>query len=353
MSTPGFTTLLMNWHLLKNLRTMPWKGVRDPYKVWLSEIILQQTRVEQGRSYYEKIISHFSTIQELAAAEDTMVFKLWEGLGYYSRCRNMLFTARYIVNECGGNFPSRYADLLKLKGVGPYTAAAIASFCFDEPVAVLDGNVFRVLSRIWGDATPIDTKEGKAHFQKLADKSIDRSRPGVYNQAIMDFGATVCTAQRPICEDCPASGICIARKKNLREVLPVKVKDKSRKFRYFNYLVVRFEDCVLVRERISSDIWRHLWEFVLIETDTQHTLDRATNKELINSVIGSAGWVLNSGLNGMPQRLTHRTIEGMFFDITVKKRIDLPGYQWIKTKNLNLYPFSRFCNQHPLLQKNT
>ena len=202
------TTLLMNWHTYVNDRKMPWVGIKDPYKIWLSEVILQQTRVEQGMAYYEKFIENFPTITSLAAAKDETVFKLWEGLGYYNRCKNLLFTARNVVNKLNGIFPTHYDDIVALKGIGPYTAAAIASFAFNQPYAVVDGNVFRVLSRLFAIDTPIDSTNGKQQFTTLAQQLLDKENAAIYNQAIMDFGATVCKPVNPLCHDCPLLSVC-------------------------------------------------------------------------------------------------------------------------------------------------
>ena len=189
---------------------MPWKGEKDPYKIWLSEIILQQTRVEQGLNYYHRFIKTFPDVHQLGKAPDAKVFKLWEGLGYYTRCRNLIATARYISKELNGEFPAAYDEIKALKGIGPYTAAAISSFAFNLPHAVVDGNVFRVLSRIYGIQTPIDSTEGKKYFTRLANEKLDKELPGVYNQAIMDFGAIVCKPASPLCGDCVFNKICFA-----------------------------------------------------------------------------------------------------------------------------------------------
>jgi A/G-specific adenine glycosylase len=202
-----FAAALLHWHSKDNTRDMPWKGEKDPYKIWLSEIILQQTRVEQGLSYYRRFVDAFPTISALATANETKVFKLWEGLGYYSRCKNLIATAKKINNEFGAVFPDQYQDILQLKGVGPYTAAAIASFAFDLPHAVLDGNVFRVLARYFGVAIPIDSTRGRHYFTQLANQLLDKRRPGIYNQALMDFGALVCKPQSPLCRQCPLKTI--------------------------------------------------------------------------------------------------------------------------------------------------
>ena len=191
----------MYWNRHQNKRKMPWKGEKDPYKIWLSEIILQQTRVEQGLKYYEKFISTFSDIHKLAAAKDEKIYKLWEGLGYYSRCKNLIETARFISKKLNGKFPDAFEDILSLKGVGNYTASAIASFAYNQPYAVVDGNVFRVLSRFFGIKKPIDSTEGKKLFSGLAFELLDKKRPGIYNQALMDFGAVICKPY-PLCNSC-------------------------------------------------------------------------------------------------------------------------------------------------------
>jgi A/G-specific adenine glycosylase len=198
-----FTKQLLHWNSTQNNRQMPWKGEKDPFKIWLSEIILQQTRVDQGRAYYDRFVSTFPNIKKLASASEKKVFKLWEGLGYYSRCKNLIATARFITKEKQGKFPETYEEILSLKGIGPYTAAAIASFAFNLPHAVVDGNVFRVLSRFFGIDIPVDNSNGKKIFSKLAESLLNSRQPGIYNQAIMDFGAVICKPQNPLCLSCP------------------------------------------------------------------------------------------------------------------------------------------------------
>jgi len=218
---------------------MPWKGEKNPYLIWLSEIILQQTRVEQGWEYYNRFVSTYPTVDTLAAAPLDEVMKLWEGLGYYSRCRNLHETAKFISEKLSGQFPSTYQELLSLKGVGAYTAAAIGSFAFDIPVAVVDGNVQRIISRYFGICTPIDTAQGKKLYSDLASKLLDTNSPALYNQAIMDFGATICKPQQPLCKDCPFNKECEAFTYGNVKMLPVKQKKLVRKQRYFNYFLVK------------------------------------------------------------------------------------------------------------------
>ncbi|MEO6833994.1 MAG: A/G-specific adenine glycosylase, partial [Chitinophagaceae bacterium] len=237
---------------------LPWKGENAPYKIWLSEIILQQTRAEQGIPYYLRFVEHYPTIIELAHAPDDEVFRLWQGLGYYARCRNMLFTARKIANDFGGKFPDNYQEIRELKGVGNYTAAAIASFAFGLPYAVLDGNVYRVLSRYFGIETAIDSTEGKAIFQPLADDVLDKKNPAAFNQAIMDLGAIICLPKHPECSACPVSSACIAKENDLIKLLPVKSKKVKVQERYFNFLLLQFEDKFWLHRREEKGIWKGL-----------------------------------------------------------------------------------------------
>ena len=260
-----FTRLLLKWNRQDNKRAMPWKGEKDPYKVWLSEVILQQTRVEQGWNYYEKFIRAYPTIKKLAVAGDEDVFKLWEGLGYYTRCKNLLHTARVIAGKFNGNFPSDYNSIASLKGIGSYTASAIASFCFDLPHAVVDGNVLRVLARFFGIHTPIDTTEGKKYFTGLAQSCLDKKNPGEYNQAIMDFGATICKPA-PLCNICPLKKYCVAFRSKQVSDLPVKSNRLQKKERWFSYFIFIAAGKKFMQQRTAKDIWQHLYEFYPFET---------------------------------------------------------------------------------------
>lgn len=316
MKQQPFTKLLLQWHKNENKRQMPWKGEKDPYKVWLSEVILQQTRVEQGLSYYEKFIKIYPSIQLLAAANDEDVFKLWEGLGYYTRCRNVLFTARFIANNLNGKFPSNYEDILALKGVGVYTASAIASFCFNMPYAVVDGNVFRVLSRIFGNNTPIDSIEGKREFTALAQQLLDKKNAGAYNQAIMDFGATVCKPMLPLCSKCPLQNICIAYEKGIVNTLPVKEKTLVKKTRWFTYIIFEKDKKTFIHKRTAKDIWQNLYEFYLLETDDnpQWNVERV-EEWCANMKIKNEGIEI---VKAKSQQLTHQTIKGYFINMSLK-----------------------------------
>ena len=261
-----FSNKLIYWYLL-NDRDLPWRKTRNPYFIWLSEIMLQQTRVQQGLSYYLVFTKEFPTVFDLANAPESKVLKLWQGLGYYSRARNLHATAQYIASELNGIFPSNYLDLLKLKGIGDYTASAIASICFKQPEAVVDGNVYRVLARYFGKQTPINSSLGIKEFKTLAQRLIDPKQPGEYNQAIMDFGALHCKPQNPLCESCPIQDSCVAFATNTIKELPVKEKKTKVTKRYFNYLVLLTkENQTILTKRNGKGIWEGLYEFPLLET---------------------------------------------------------------------------------------
>ncbi|MBX3256925.1 MAG: A/G-specific adenine glycosylase [Chitinophagaceae bacterium] len=314
-----FRKKLLEWNKNSNKRDMPWKGEKDPYKIWLSEIILQQTRVEQGWNYYLKFIEHFSTITQLAKAPETKVFKLWEGLGYYSRCRNLIATAKIIDTGYGGKFPTDYDNILALKGIGPYTAAAIASFAFNLPYAVVDGNVQRIIARFFGIDIPADTTKGKQVFNQLAFDLLDKKNPGLYNQAIMDFGATVCKPQAPLCNECPLAGKCIALKEKKVGLLPVKEKKILKKNRWFYYLVLHFGGKLYVRQRLEKDIWQHLHEFYLLESNKPLTIEALKKTAALKFIFGQKQSVILSVSKEYKQQLTHQTLHGMFIEVQLSK----------------------------------
>ncbi len=264
-----FSKKLIKWYL-QNKRDLPWRGSKNPYYIWLSEIMLQQTRVAQGLPYYLKFVSAFPTVQDLANASEDEVLKLWQGLGYYSRARNLHFTAKYISEQLNGKFPESFSELLKLKGVGDYTASAIASICFNEPTAVVDGNVYRVLSRVFGIELPINSTQGIKHFKAMAQQLIDTNDPGTFNQAIMEFGARYCVPQNPNCESCIFNESCVAFAERKVSMLPVKPKKIRIKKRYFNYIVFLTKDQnTYLKQRTGKGIWHKLYEFPLIESDNE------------------------------------------------------------------------------------
>lgn len=326
-------------------RPLPWKGVRDPYLIWLSEIILQQTRVEQGLPYFEKFAAQYPTVRQLADAPEEELFKLWEGLGYYSRARNLHATAKYIANDLNGRFPDTYEGIRALKGVGDYTAAAIASFAYRLPHAVVDGNVYRVLSRIFGIETPIDTPAGKREFTALATRLLDPAAPDAFNQAMMDFGATHCLPRLPKCSQCPFSTECVARTAGRVAVLPVKSKTLQRRDRFFLYLVFKSGDRTLVRRREDKDIWQNLWEFPLLELPALPD-GRAEAERLIDERFfpqgRPAGMQIVRTSQPMRQTLTHQQISAIFCEIDlpeslqslVKEQVECPEGQWELFQNL-------------------
>ncbi|GGC08300.1 A/G-specific adenine glycosylase [Dyadobacter sediminis] len=260
-----FNKKLKSWYL-KNHRPLLWRQTTDPYKIWLSEIILQQTRVAHGTPYYEKFLHHYPTVFDLANADERDVLRLWQGLGYYSRARNMHFTARQIVNEYGGRFPETAAKLSKLKGLGNYTAAAIASFAFGEAVAAIDGNVYRVMSRIFGIQSDMLSNEGKKEFAALAKELVSHEDPATYNQAMIEFGAIQCVPVSPDCSVCPFNDICYAYAFKMQNQLPVKSKKGAVKKRFFNYFIIQKGEKLALRERTAKDIWKGLYDFFLVES---------------------------------------------------------------------------------------
>ncbi len=284
-----FSKKILNWYS-KNKRSLPWRTSKDPYKIWLSEIILQQTRVAQGTPYYLKFIEHFPTVFELAQASEEQVLKLWQGLGYYSRARNLHQTAKIIATEYKGVFPKGYEELLKLKGVGDYTASAIASICYNEPKAVVDGNVFRVLSRFYGVDLPINSSKGIKYFKELAEKVMDVEAIRDYNQGIMEFGAMQCIPRNPNCDNCPLNEGCVALQKQKIDLLPVKLKKLKVKKRFFNYVIPLYQNeekqfKTIIEQRTKKGIWQNLWQFPLIESDKELTLQRLKSRlaEVISS----------------------------------------------------------------------
>ena len=345
----AFVSRLLVWNKNVNKRQMPWKGEKDPYKIWVSEIILQQTRVEQGLGYFNRFIAALPTVFHLAAASEQQVFKLWEGLGYYSRCRNLIATAKHIVNDLGGVFPQTYDELLSLKGVGPYTAAAIASFAFNGPHAVLDGNVYRVLSRIYAEETPVDGTEGKILFSKLAQNILPEKKAGEYNQALMDFGATVCKPL-PECDLCFFNDKCLAFLSRKQALLPVKAKKGTVKSRWFYYFILQSGNNIAIRLREGKDIWQGLYETVLIETANEW--DKATWMKALEKEFGLTpdSYSVISANAKIQQRLTHQLIHFYFIHLELNTQIPINGFKWVSKTELAKFPFPKTLATY--LQKN-
>jgi len=340
-----FSEKLLDWNKKTNRRSMPWKGEKDPYKIWMSEIILQQTRVEQGLAYYNRYIKKYPTIKKLAAAPETAIFKLWEGLGYYSRCKNLVATARFITTELDGEFPGTYDAILKLKGIGPYTAAAIASFAYNLPHAVVDGNVMRVLARYFGISTPIDSTAGKKYFTELAQKLLVKNEAAHYNQAIMDFGATVCKPQQPLCTSCVLQKECSAFRENKIAKYPVKENKLVKKERWLYYIVAEYKGAYFVKKREQKDIWQNLHEFILLEMDKATEVEKLLETEAFINVIGKKYKLLDVSKT-YKQQLTHQTIQGCFIHISLGKLIRPEGYELIDKLKMSQLAFPRFITTY-------
>jgi A/G-specific adenine glycosylase len=326
----SFSKQLLKWHLSSNDRRLPWKEEKDIYKIWLSELLLQQTRADQAKPFYEKFVSAFPTIKQMAIADEQVIFNIWQGLGYYNRCRNMIATAKFIHFQCNGIFPDNYLDLLKLKGVGPYTAAAIASFAYNEDRAVVDGNVYRVLSRYLNNFLPIDTSEGILFFKNTAQDLLPKGQARSYNQAIMDFGATICTPKLPKCEACPLSKNCLAHAQDTIKELPQKTKKLKIKTRYFHYLVLDDGKHIYLQQRSENDIWPMLWQPFLIESDNEKFQKPAWQHE--DPILIFQG----------KQRLTHQIIHSYFYKAEFTN-LKSEALSKVKYDQMNKLSFSKTC----------
>ncbi|MBD0823582.1 A/G-specific adenine glycosylase [Aestuariibaculum marinum] len=316
-----FYKTLNNWYS-NNKRELPWRQTTNPYYIWLSEIILQQTQVKQGLPYYSAFVAEFSSVFDLANADESQVLKLWQGLGYYSRARNLHATAKYVANELNGEFPDTYKDLLKLKGVGDYTASAIASICFNEVAAVVDGNVYRVLSRYFGIDTPINTTQGQKEFKALAQELIDKQDPATFNQAIMEFGATHCKPKNPKCDTCPFKNSCLAYNKGDIENLPVKLKKTKVKTKYFNFLVILSNNNqTILEQRQGKGIWQNLYQFPLIETKNEVAFEEFKSLVKEHSILKDKTFELSLyNKEAIVHKLSHQHLHTKFWIV----KLDAP-----------------------------
>ena len=313
---PSFSASIIKWYGVHK-RDLPWRHTSDPYAIWLSEVILQQTRIEQGLAYYQKFLAAYPTVYDFALATEDEILKKWQGLGYYSRARNMHFTAKSVVEKFAGTFPESYQQLVQLKGIGEYTAAAIASIAFNKPHAAVDGNVFRVLSRVFGIDVPIDTTEGKKTFSQLANELLDQRQPGEFNQALMELGALQCTPKTPDCGICPLINTCFAYKNGLMDKLPVKQGKVKIKKRYFNYFVIRDGKHTFLTKRSGNDIWKNLYEFPLVETvEKPDKLQVLLEQQ--GFVSSSTEIFLEKVSNWQKQVLTHQNIFFRFIYLKIK-----------------------------------
>lgn len=332
----NFSNKLINWYL-ENKRSLPWRETKNPYHIWLSEIILQQTQIKQGLPYYNAFVKKFPSVFKLASAQERTVLNLWQGLGYYSRARNLHFTAKYIVKELNGVFPDNYQDLLKLKGVGDYTASAIASICYNEPTPVVDGNVYRFLSRYFEIRTPINSSKAKKEFKELAERLIDVENPADFNQAIMEFGSRQCKPKNPDCSMCPFNDKCIALQCNTIKELPVKIKAKSIKKRYFNYLVFLSNDQhTTIEQRKGSGIWKKLYQFPLIETSNPVNSDQLNKNSKFLKIINNKNYKISEYYKqNIVHKLSHQHLHTKFWII----EIDTLHKAGVPYKSLASYPF--------------
>lgn len=338
--------ILVQWYE-NNKRDLPWRKTNDPYLIWLSEIILQQTRVSQGFDYYTRFAAQFPTVLHFAAASEDHVLKLWQGLGYYSRARNMHYTAKRISSEFGGQFPSDYRTILSLKGVGEYTAAAIASFAFDLPYATVDGNVYRVLSRLFAIAEPIDSGNGKKLFAELANELLDKNNPGLHNQAMMEFGALQCVPSSPNCGECVLSDSCLAYADGSVSSFPVKQGKTVVKERFFNYFDVRHGASSFLHKRIANDVWKNLYEFPLIETDKEILRENVLENETFRKMFDDAGVVLLKHKMKQKHVLSHRIIYANFFEVVIQNDSYFEAhYLKLKREDLDKYAVSRLVHKY-------
>lgn len=335
MVDDDFSLKLIKWYKL-NKRNLPWRESKDPFKIWISEIILQQTKVDQGLPYYLKFIKKFPNVHDLAKANENIVLKLWQGLGYYSRARNLHYSAKYISKHLNGQFPKNYNELIKLKGVGKYTASAIASFAFNEKKAVLDGNVFRVLSRYFGVEEPIDTTSGNKIFENIAYRNLPRKNADTYNQSIMEFGALQCKPLKPKCNSCPFESKCFAFNNNKILSLPIKSKKIIKKERFFNFIVLRNEKFIFLEKRIKNDIWKNMYQFPLFEEPIESFYPP---KELIKTSILSKKTELT-------HLLTHQKLYVVFWDFEIKKLFQNKKYEKIEIKKLNEYAVPKIVENY-------
>jgi A/G-specific adenine glycosylase len=339
------SSILIDWYNI-NKRDLPWRNTTDPYVIWLSEVILQQTRVDQGYSYFNKFVEKYPAVVLLANAEEDEVLKLWQGLGYYSRARNLHSTARIIANEYNGVFPSEYKDVLSLKGVGEYTAAAIVSFAYNQPYAVVDGNVYRVLSRIFAIDEPIDTGKGKKVFNGLATALLDKFNAGLHNQAIMEFGALQCTPVSPDCVNCPASTLCLAYARGKANAFPVKAGKVKNRNRYFNYFDIRCGDSMHLHKRTDKDIWQGLYELPLVESNKDLSIEGLRGEEGFHDLF-PAGKIQIRYVVKMKHVLSHQTIYATFYMVDLPENMLInEKYLKIKAGEAGLYPVSRLSHKY-------
>ena len=327
-----FLTEIYNWYK-KNRRNLPWRETNDPYKIWLSEIILQQTRVEQGVGYYYRFIEKFPTIKKLASANENEVLKLWQGLGYYSRARNLHYSAKFIQKEFKGIFPDDYNDIIRLKGIGPYSGAAIASIAFQLPYPAVDGNIYRLITRYYGIKTPVDSSKGKNEVYSVAKELIPDNQPGIHNQALMEFGALQCTAKSPNCNSCPLYLSCYARINNMTQLLPLKSKKTKQTIRYFNYFYFDHNEFTYLEKRTKNDIWRNLYQFPLLESEKELSEYEYGRLDFLREIIPYP--IIAKIFQQKKHILSHQTIYAKLIYVEVKNEFKIrPTFIRINKKDI-------------------
>lgn len=343
----SISSTLKNWYL-QNKRELPWRQSGNPYFIWVSEVILQQTRVNQGLAYYYRFIEQFPDIKTLANAQPEEVFKVWQGLGYYSRARNLHEGARFVHQNFQGLLPGDYDKLLSIKGIGEYTAAAIASIAFNLPYAAIDGNVHRVISRIYGITDAVNTAEGRKKIRKAAEELLDRKSPGLFNQALMEFGALQCIPKNPNCNACPVADSCYALRTNTISQLPFKIKNGKIKTRFFNYIYLYYKDCTFIKQRDKKDIWQGLYEFPLIETKFKCSTEELLQSKEWYSLFKNVPVYIIDNAKRYKHQLTHQTIEVEFIHVKIDKLLPelSEKYIMIKQADLQSYPVSRLIDRY-------
>ncbi len=343
MNIDRIISALLLWYN-QNKRDLPWRQTRDPYKIWLSEVILQQTRVEQGLPYYLKFIEQYSNIFKLAKAPIDEVLRTWQGLGYYTRARNLHKCAKTIVEQYKGKFPEARSELLKLPGIGPYTSAAIASISFGKKEAVVDGNVIRVITRLFGIEEDISSLKTIKRVTSIAESLITNSNPDIFNQAIMEYGATQCKPNKPLCEECIFMDICISRIKNIQHKIPLKSKKIKKRKRFFNYLVIRFNNRMLMKKRNGNDIWHGLFEFLLLEAESEKDFMELQLPSVLKKF--SNYWVLETISPSFKHVLTHQIIDCKFYEIKFSKSITIENYDWFSYEEVEILPKSILIDRY-------
>jgi A/G-specific adenine glycosylase len=342
-----FAHLIISWYQ-KNKRDLPWRHTRDPYLIWVSEVILQQTRVEQGLAYYKRFVERFPDVETLAGAGEEEVIKTWQGLGYYTRARNMHHAAMTLCNENKAEFPKTYEEIIKLRGIGDYSASAISSMAFGAPHPVVDGNVLRVVARYEGILEPVNTSAGHRRIKNILLKTIDPQQPGVFNQAVMELGALVCKPKQPLCDLCPIRSDCFARLNQMTAELPRLTRAKPAKVRFFNYLVILSREkengFIWLRKRTGDDIWKNMYDFPLVEADEDLSLNALENTRPWQNIAGKHEMIINPVIETARHILSHRELRVKFFFVN-SDDYDHPEYIKVALEDTHKYPVSRLIEK--------